>query len=974
MRELEKEWQKEVQAHKEIAKCNHSNIIKFMTAITRDYERYLMFEWANGGNLREFWAEYSPRLTKSLVEDILLQLRGLADALEEIHSKGFRHGDMKPENVLRIKTPGNDSAIGTLKICDMGLTKYHYLATQLRQQATDTKFTTFRYEPPESVEENKTWSRRYDTWSIGCIILEFIVWMVYGTRQLNTFNDEIVNEFGKECHYFQMEKRNGVVSSRVHEAVCKMMDKLAQRPECKAGNTALGDLLGVVRTRLLVVRLGDLTSAKGKRQSLDGNAQTQTRADSMTVKMMLHGIINRGKRDPLYWLQGEGDDNIQGPAAIPEVEPEPESAGSLPLAEKGSSMVSSMLTGSSTLSTNWDFPVDNDFAKKIVSETGMEGFPPKVASSTHLCANCLKLQFWTPRFSIIDSWERLEKSRHGCDFCKMRWEISSHLDHDIFPALRFDREKSMINLNGSYPPVLSIRRSLEPLESQACDLQIGMTQLPKIASPLQFHILQQFLSDCDTEHAECQPRNNTYMPTRLLRIGTQESSVITLYETQPADVIRYIAFSHPWGTEPHFCTNSANIAAHRMGIDFEQLPVLFQDAISATRGLGLQYLWIDSICIIQGDDGDFEQEAEKMENVFSYAFCVIAASSAHGQNDGFLTPHERPRQCLIFRPQGLPAIYLSRFMDDFEKDVLDAPLNKRGWVFQERALARRTIYFTDSQTYWECGRGVRCETLTKMDNEVAGFLGDPNFAAKLGNKETRRGKRINRYQNLYRQYTRLTLTRTTDRPLAIAGLERRLIQSLEAKGGFGLFDDGWSLFQRSLLWQRETGGKPLDRIPTNESAPVPSWSWMAYNGAIDFVEMPFGKIDWFQNAIQSPWASGDAHTWRLLRGKGSPELKAWARSFTLTGDEWTAQNGIMVVCDTHDSTKIKGEDLMWVVLGRDKEYNATEETTHYVLVIAISEGRLYTTEGRMICRRVGVGLVKGKRLNLESSAQAVAIR
>jgi serine/threonine protein kinase len=138
MRELEKEWQKEVQAHKEIAKCNHSNIIKFMTAITRDYERYLMFEWANGGNLREFWAEYSPRLTKSLVKDILLQLRGLADALEEIHSKGFRHGDMKPENVLRIKTPGNDSAIGTLKICDMGLTKYHYLATQLRQQATDT--------------------------------------------------------------------------------------------------------------------------------------------------------------------------------------------------------------------------------------------------------------------------------------------------------------------------------------------------------------------------------------------------------------------------------------------------------------------------------------------------------------------------------------------------------------------------------------------------------------------------------------------------------------------------------------------------------------------------------------------------------------------------------------------------------------------------------------------------------------------
>lgn len=138
MRELEKAWQKEVKAHTEIATSEHPNIVKFMTAITRDYERYLMFEWADGGNLREFWLNDSPRLTGPVVKDILVQLRGLADALEEIHSKGFRHGDMKPENILRIKSPGNGSGIGILKICDMGLTKFHYLATQLREQATDT--------------------------------------------------------------------------------------------------------------------------------------------------------------------------------------------------------------------------------------------------------------------------------------------------------------------------------------------------------------------------------------------------------------------------------------------------------------------------------------------------------------------------------------------------------------------------------------------------------------------------------------------------------------------------------------------------------------------------------------------------------------------------------------------------------------------------------------------------------------------
>lgn len=142
---------------------------------------------------------------------------------------------------------------------------------------------------------------------------------------------------------------------------------------------------------------------------------------------------------------------------------------------------------------------------------------------------------------------------------------------------------------------------------------------------------------------------------------------------------------------------------------------MFQDAVETTRNLKLEYLWIDSICIIQGKDGDFDTEAKRMEDVFSCAYCVIAASSARGQKEGFLNSRSRLPECLTFVPEGLPAVYLSHFIDEFEKDVLKGPLSKRGWVLQERALARRTIYFTNSQTYWECGKGVRCETLTKMD-------------------------------------------------------------------------------------------------------------------------------------------------------------------------------------------------------------------------------------------------------------------
>jgi hypothetical protein len=63
--------------------------------------------------------------------------------------------------------------------------------------------------------------------------------------------------------------------------------------------------------------------------------------------------------------------------------------------------------------------------------------------------------------------------------------------------------------------------------------------------------------------------------------------------------------------------------------------------------------------------------------------------------------------------------YVCEAIDDFHCDVDQSELNKRGWVLQERALSRRTVYFTEKQSYWECGGGVRCETMTKMKKWVS---------------------------------------------------------------------------------------------------------------------------------------------------------------------------------------------------------------------------------------------------------------
>ena len=204
------------------------------------------------------------------------------------------------------------------------------------------------------------------------------------------------------------------------------------------------------------------------------------------------------------------------------------------------------------------------------------------------------------------------------------------------------------------------------------------------------------------------------MPTRVIDVGSPENDTVHLWETGPLDKQQYVALSHPWGHGPHFVTNVENREQHIKGIKINDLPATFRDAVHTTRALGKRYLWIDSICIIQGPGGDFHSQAKQMETVFSSAYCVLAASRAHNQVDGFLGPRRQRDYVTLSEADGSP-FYICEYIDDFSKDVLNGHLNRRGWVLQEHALARRTVFFAETQTYFECGDGVRCETLGKIE-------------------------------------------------------------------------------------------------------------------------------------------------------------------------------------------------------------------------------------------------------------------
>lgn len=228
---------------------------------------------------------------------------------------------------------------------------------------------------------------------------------------------------------------------------------------------------------------------------------------------------------------------------------------------------------------------------------------------------------------------------------------------------------------------------------------------------------------------------------------------------------------------------------------------------------------------------------------------------------------------------------------------------------------------------------------------------------------TSRGEKIIFYQNLYKQYSRLAFTRWEDRPIAIAGLERRLISDLNTHGGFGVFDDEQSLLRRSLLWQRGKDDKDIPTtlrkiiFPANRNLTPPTWSWMAYEGGIDFLELPFGGVDWQKDDIRSPWtldSSNVCHT--IDQTTTGIELCANAREFNTTKakpEEFTI---------VYDIPSNEVQSLMCIVMGRRIENGVEpEDARHYVLFITSKEGAANVYE------RVGVGHMPGKFIDIQPS-------
>ncbi|KAK1834628.1 heterokaryon incompatibility protein-domain-containing protein [Podospora conica] len=633
----------------------------------------------------------------------------------------------------------------------------------------------------------------------------------------------------------------------------------------------------------------------------------------------------------------------------------------------------------------WTRVVDNDFASAFFYHLFLTNDVPEcqLPFSTGLCKLCNRFR----------TTENLRDRLHPCASCQA-------------DPLRSSAVKERMSFLWAST---SLRVCVPPSENPDHQFQIGFPTLPGPLSRVRFELFKKWLDDCDDCHFECRREDGLFqpsleapespeMPSRLVDVSNPNEALLRLRlfprGSRPRNQdTRYLALSHCWGRpsaqrKQQFCTTAMNIGSRVYnGFYSSSLPQTFQDAVTATQRLGIPYLWIDALCIIQEGDGlaDLRQETARIGSVFRNAYCTLAASAATSCDDGFLLPAPGPPNPIIKLGPSVwdKTVYVTKNEDNFYEDVELAPLSQCSWVLQERALSRRTIHFSARQAYFECGHGVRCETLSLLKSNRPRPFSDPDFPRSLQLLSTPRAARVSTIQSLFALYTRLDFTMPTDRAVGLAGLEARLASVLGTRCTFGIMEE---YMHRCLLWRRArsatvgTVQKSVDRIPYDEHTPVPSWSWMAYGGEIIFLKIDTDMVEWNTGLqLDIPEASGaaaESSSRPVLRAQVLPfvrgcelEKEGETSWFVFANKRMSGDSG-WLMWDRKPSRKVDLAKFQVVVVGRKKVGRveglipgSRTKQRYYVLVVAPVGGDVW--------ERVGVGWVPGGCISFKGDGQLV---
>ncbi|KAF5576170.1 serine threonine kinase [Fusarium pseudocircinatum] len=474
-------------------------------------------------------------------------------------------------------------------------------------------------------------------------------------------------------------------------------------------------------------------------------------------------------------------------------------------------------------------------------------FPQSLANPNYkLCENCKYLQFTEKNFieisengiSEIENYNFTDSApdfpllnrsaNNGCVFCSLLRDTlcSPEVEFDMH---EFKRIRSVYHANPG--------TRLDFQRAQFCLLPYG-------EDGNEFWLL-----------FEIWIIHPSFTPTRLVDVRGENVKLVEgpMISNSSSSTPKYAALSYCWGppsaAQRQLKTDEGNYHQHLIKIPISQMPLLLQDAIRTARELHIPFLWVDSLCIIQGNEKDWEEEANKMHQVYGNAYITICPVISKSCERGFL--HRTPPSLSLpylarsGKPNGTYSIryqrswiwkmYLDTSSDPFSEDLISGSWVRRGWTFQEAALSSRTILFGSTATHFQCKRS----RITDGGREGPVDIKDLGLFPLLPANLTEDGFH-SAWRTIISSYTQREFTNHEDRIAALAGLAHRF-HSFQSDNEYccGMWR---SRLPEYLLWRHGmyeglAWGWCIyllaSKLPKQVREFAPSWSWI-HHGNVDY--------------------------------------------------------------------------------------------------------------------------------------------
>ncbi|CAO2650782.1 Nn.00g020740.m01.CDS01 [Neocucurbitaria sp. VM-36] len=429
-------------------------------------------------------------------------------------------------------------------------------------------------------------------------------------------------------------------------------------------------------------------------------------------------------------------------------------------------------------------------------------------------------------------------ARFGCPLCRLRlksfspgmYAVAAACEHVDFEFRTFHgRRGAYIRFNMYEQELLRVSQKLR---MHAFPISGDMPGGESTGSLRSIELAKSWLSKCRC--LERKREASPFLPTRLVEVGADARCIPRICETTVLDTgTAYVTLSHCWGGKVPLMLKQSNYARFLIDLPLD-IPKTFADAMRVTRLLGFRYIWIDSLCIIQDSVEDWAIESARMNRVYQYSWCNIAATSARNHSEGLFTrschpsaleidfdiynahhvPPDRWMRCLVWNP------------DLWRQKVTDTELLHRAWVVQEMLLSPRILHYADGQLFWECDEFQACTTFPEGIPPDLHETGSKLLGEKMQPTQLTRGFYLNQKDQMWSKalayYTKSKLTfPTKDKLMAISAIARQLGNDKEYIIG---------LWKENLIMQLLWSVTEPSSLPSEWRAP--SWSWASVDGGI----------------------------------------------------------------------------------------------------------------------------------------------